>query len=312
FADTVGIMPGSSGANVIWDFSQLKRVAGGDSAISNYYAASSTAYAQDFPNANIATNSVSGGAIAYYNITDTKVELQGIVSQVQGTTVKQFYSNPYIVYTLPMTYNYTFNDNFAATYTANSIDVYRNGTSAIDADGYGTLIIGNRTFENVLRLHNVTQTRDSIDYEMTSIVTVVDMESWVYMTPTKKEPILTISHVISTNNTTGQSTRGKSVTFNSKVISTGVKESSIVFNGLSLYPNPTAGNCNILLKAENEFKADIQVVNQIGQAVKTLQNYTCKPGENVIALDLNDMASGLYFVQIKTGNGLYTEKFIKK
>src|SRR5688500_17981324 len=106
-ADTAGINPTAGGANVTWDYSMLQRHANMDSVISSYYAPSATAYASDFPNSNIATNSVSGGAIGYYSISDSKVELQGLVSEAQGFTVKQIYSNPQIMYTLPMTYNYT-------------------------------------------------------------------------------------------------------------------------------------------------------------------------------------------------------------
>lgn len=311
FADTVGIMPGSAGENVTWDFSQLQRLASNDSVISNYYAASSTVYAEDFPNANLATNSASGGAFAYYNSTDTKLEMHGIVAQQQGVTVKQFYSNPHVMYTLPMTYNYDFSDDFSGSYTVNGINVFRTGTSDVDADGYGTLKIGDRTFTDVLRLHNITQTRDSSNFGVTSIVTVADVESWFYMTPTKKEPLLTIMHTTSTNSQTGTVVRSKAVTYNNKVVSTSVKEKAKVFSGVSLYPNPANDNCRIVFKAENSLQANIQLVNQVGQSVKSVKSYTIMPGENIINLDLEDLASGLYYLQVRTADGMHVEKLVK-
>ncbi len=309
-ADTVGIMPGSGGENVTWDFSALKRHPNNDSVVTNYYAPSSTTYAQDFPNANIASNSVSGTSTAFYNMSSSKVEMQGVVTQAQAQTIKQIYSNPHVMYTFPMTYNYSFSDDFAANYTANAMDIYRTGTSTVNADGYGTVIIGNRTFTDVLRLHNITQTRDSVNLGFTSMVTVVDIESWSYLTPGKKEPIITISHVSNSNGT--QTVRSKSVTYNSRVASTSVNAPARLFSAVKVYPNPASENCRISLRTDKEMRADVQVVNQLGQTVNTVNNYICRPGENILDLNVESMAKGVYFVHIKAASGVHVEKIVKE
>ena len=71
---------------------------------------------------------------------------------------------------------------------------------------------------------------------------------------------------------------------------------------MELYPNPAAG------KATVEFagKGDITVYNMLGQAVYHVENV-----ENQKEIPLN-MASGVYFVTVRSGNATTTQKLIVK
>lgn len=67
---------------------------------------------------------------------------------------------------------------------------------------------------------------------------------------------------------------------------------------LNIYPNPSHGIVNIAFKADVE--TTIAIYNSVGQILMTTTNV----GENIITLDLNDFASGVYILNIKTIDGL--------
>lgn len=80
---------------------------------------------------------------------------------------------------------------------------------------------------------------------------------------------------------------------------TGLNETSS--EGISVYPNPATGFINI-----NSPKAisTIQIINIHGAIVRII-----KVGEeNIFRLDLHDLNSGIYFLQIFTDNGIFVEK----
>ncbi|MEO9533674.1 MAG: GEVED domain-containing protein [Crocinitomicaceae bacterium] len=68
-------------------------------------------------------------------------------------------------------------------------------------------------------------------------------------------------------------------------------------SNLIIYPNPSHGMVNIAFKADLE--ATITIYNTVGQKLMTTNNL----GENILTLDLNDFATGVYVIQINTVDG---------
>src|ERR1022692_2062530 len=66
-AVSTGINPGPSGANMIWDFSNLKSVTPPDSIFEKYLSSASTLYSKYFPNAEIAVESGDTTVYNFYN-----------------------------------------------------------------------------------------------------------------------------------------------------------------------------------------------------------------------------------------------------
>lgn len=74
----------------------------------------------------------------------------------------------------------------------------------------------------------------------------------------------------------------------------------------SIYPNPVDNVLTIQNSTSYEIES-VLIYNTNGAVVKQLTNT-----ESVTAISVNDLASGLYLVQIKTGVGIQTLKFIKR
>lgn len=76
-----------------------------------------------------------------------------------------------------------------------------------------------------------------------------------------------------------------------------------------LYPNPTKGNASVLINLKENSKIDINVMNLVGQVVKTM-SADAVSGENEINVDLSGLTSGIYMVNVKVGGSSTTKKLI--
>ena len=77
----------------------------------------------------------------------------------------------------------------------------------------------------------------------------------------------------------------------------------------SLYPNPTTKNCFIDINLIESSNLEITVLNYLGQVLKQ-KSYNANFGKNEIEVDLNNVQSGIYFVNIKNGKFTTTKKLI--
>src|SRR5690606_11073893 len=71
--------------------------------------------------------------------------------------------------------------------------------------------------------------------------------------------------------------------------------------GISIYPNPNKGEFVI----SSEQAMDLQIINELGQVVKTLHI-----NKNTTEVKLNDLSRGIYFIIGKTENGTVKEKIV--
>jgi len=75
-----------------------------------------------------------------------------------------------------------------------------------------------------------------------------------------------------------------------------------------IFPNPIkSGNLTIKLNASNSGKSKVQVVDINGK-LKTEKNYST----STLAVNVDELSAGLYFIVITTNKGKSTKKFIKK
>jgi PKD repeat protein len=91
------------------------------------------------------------------------------------------------------------------------------------------------------------------------------------------------------------------------VVATVGIEEGLLGQSLSIYPNPNTGNFRVSFMVEGVKKANINVVNPMGQVV-----YTHTPGnisgEFKHDIDLGRMAAGVYIVQITTDDGIISRR----
>lgn len=89
----------------------------------------------------------------------------------------------------------------------------------------------------------------------------------------------------------------------------GVKDLTSTVSGLNFYPNPASSNGTIEVVLNDNAKMDIVIINNVGQTVYST-SVAGNSGSNKIDVNLSNLASGLYFYQVKIGNSqAVTKKF---
>lgn len=86
-------------------------------------------------------------------------------------------------------------------------------------------------------------------------------------------------------------------------VSVGVAESSFVNNGISIYPNPTNGLFE--LRVANCQNCGLKIYNTLGQIVYQSAIHNLKS-----EIDLREVFSGIYFVQVRTEQGNAVKKLV--
>lgn len=67
--------------------------------------------------------------------------------------------------------------------------------------------------------------------------------------------------------------------------------------GAKIYPNPSNGSATVEFNIEKAMTLDIQVLDLLGRIVKNTRNQFYTEGVNLLPLELNGIAKGIYFVR---------------
>ena len=95
--------------------------------------------------------------------------------------------------------------------------------------------------------------------------------------------------------------------FKSASALTGV-ENVINQNSVSLYPNPTNGAATLAFNIVKTGNVNVQVVDLTGRVVATVANETMTTGARKITIHTDNLASGVYNVQVQTEEGNFTQR----
>lgn len=104
----------------------------------------------------------------------------------------------------------------------------------------------------------------------------------------------------------GNIIRNGGFTINVQNLTTGISKNSIDDSKIEIYPNPTNGKFNLKMSGfENLKMKNLEVYNVIGERV-----YTSEIKLSNSEIDLHDQPNGIYFINIKTENGIVSKKII--
>lgn len=84
----------------------------------------------------------------------------------------------------------------------------------------------------------------------------------------------------------------------------------LLINNIYVYPNPTVDNITLTFEAE-ENNSTIKITDVLGNTVYT-RDISTAAGLNSLNIELNDISSGSYYINVKTGNKQTTIPFIVK
>ncbi|MFW6226652.1 MAG: T9SS type A sorting domain-containing protein [Bacteroidota bacterium] len=86
--------------------------------------------------------------------------------------------------------------------------------------------------------------------------------------------------------------------------------SSFVSEGISVYPNPSAGEFQVLLNGRFD-DADMSITNYQGQEIQKipLKNIS---GQHVFNINISEYPAGIYYLSLRNNNNKYIKKIIIK
>jgi len=88
---------------------------------------------------------------------------------------------------------------------------------------------------------------------------------------------------------------------------TGINTSTVE-QSIKVNPNPSTGRLEVDLEKTQSAKCDIFISNAVGEAIESKTGMSITPVE----VDLSNSPKGIYLLQIKTGDKIYTRKVLCK
>ncbi len=80
------------------------------------------------------------------------------------------------------------------------------------------------------------------------------------------------------------------------------------FSILNAYPNPFNSAITVLLNLDRRSESRLRIYDVNGRLIKTLLNEFVTPGETKIEFEATNLPSGLYILQLRTENTVYSKK----
>jgi hypothetical protein len=321
----VSIAIDTSGNAYVTGFFYSSTITFGSTTLTNHGSANSADIflAKYDANGNALWAKIAGG-------TSSDIALSGALNDSGSTYVAGYFVSPTISFGSYTLMNIGSGDLFLAKYDANGNVLWAKsagGTSgdwansiAMDASGniyvagyfasstitfgYYTLtnMLGGDLFlakydanGNVLWAKNAGGTGD--DDRVTSIA--VDALGNTYMAGYFKSATLTFG---STTLTRAGDSDHYDIFLAKLCSNSGISELNNSLN-ISIFPNPSSDNTTI----EAPKKSTIEILNIEGQIIKSIS-----ADENHTTIDISSFASGMYFVKIKSKEGIAVKKFVKE
>jgi FlaG/FlaF family flagellin (archaellin) len=265
--NATGFTNGASGANVVWDYSAITPVSPG--TVYSIVPVSEANASFTFPTANFCEKFVTNGQTTYnlYVLDNQSLQLVGAIS----TFVANYY-DPATQFQFPYTYQNTFTDT---EWQLGSPTPPEPVTRTYDA--YGTLILPNGTYTNVIR-QKITPSTAGIEYH------------WYGTNPYR---LLMIGNL----------------DFNYVVIfgESQLSRDQDSLASFRLYPNPTSDAFSIATSTANE-GLTVKIHDVLGKLLFQNDNYIPDT-----AINIQDYPKGVYIVTVTDieSNQLLTKKVVK-
>ncbi|MFW6020431.1 MAG: T9SS type A sorting domain-containing protein [Bacteroidales bacterium] len=285
------VSEGNSGADQTWDLSSMNVT---DSTKVSIELPSNTQYSNSFPSANIAWVRSGSDEVAYYNASSSALQFYGM--HIPGTTTLS-YDDPEDELQFPITYDDSYTDTWDVEYTANGITFYREGTTTVTADGYGTLITPEGTFNNVLRVHTEQIYQDSASISGSPYIMDYDLNAYTWYKEGYHSFLATTFSLNSPNGPQSSASYISNLPVSTNEITRDIS--------CKVFPNPASENVNIELSAKGD--VSVKLLNSAGQQVEA----TVHEQDQNLRIDVSNLPEGLYLVRIvQDETNLITKKIV--
>lgn len=316
--DTVGTLPGPSGTGVTWNFFGLNRL---DTFNTQYYDVSTTFFAGEYPQANIAAEEKTNKNVTYYTKSDTNITTPGYVRASAEEKFK--YSDEPVLLRFPFTYLDSYCDSMIGygqhadfvlrksnklKTTHAGEERFRIGRICVTADGHGTLVLPDSSiYNNVLRIETIENIYDTI-ISFGGLLIQTDsanITTHTWYDATKDRPLFEIEYIDRLRNGFIQTYQRNVYWYDTvNTIIAGIDDSDTDI-AVQVFPNPTNGPVTIRL---NEPILSAWIISNTNGTFSPLK---LKENNVGYTADLRNFAKGVYVLKIITTKGVATKMVVR-
>lgn len=292
-----------TGANAMWNFSNLTTIG----LSTNTNSVPSAAEIVTFPNSNILNNvatNVNGV------VSDNKIFAKNIANELSITGFNatgielNFVTNNAKIGTFPLNYGYNFNDTTAGTFQSGTNSGTFTGTIVTSVDAYGTLNMTSNIAANSIETYNVTRikTVQNINLILGFLpVGTIVQTTYAYF-DTNADPQFRSTKIVVNIPLLSivDQTISQMENLGSGFLSTNINE---IANKFKLYPNPANDILNITNNENLKINA-LALTDVNGREIK-------KQTSNFDYINISNLQKGIYFLKFETEKGNFIEKIIK-
>lgn len=312
-ADATYTDPGSAGANQIWDLTGMVPEIVSTSTI---LAPSGLPESSSFSGATHAafvpieeTSELYG----YIAIANNQLEDLGYYATGPDLDLLFVYTNPRTVLAFPLSYNDSFSDTYesemeneAETGAMVSTEA---GTINAVVDGYGTLTTPAGTFSDVLRVRYEIASTTAISLDgvelFTGESTGTEYEYYksgipIPLASLKTTLTLFMGEVVEENSSGGYFID----------MSVGLAENEPLFTNVQVFPMPVSTYIELQLNSKAGVPSNFTLLSAAGKMVHQWNQQLVNTGLNQLRLELPELATGTYLLQISSPEGIHTERVV--
>lgn len=289
--DATNLWDGTNGINQTWNFSNLLPIPA-DTITLRIVHTSSTPFDSLYAGTAM-VEYYSDGRYYFFNKTATDNYYTGMVDVNNNITM--FYDNTNRIAHRPLNQITNITDNYNEHFTYQTYNLVGSGTTTITGMGYGTLILPNDTFYNVLKV-KTTQIQVDTIIQFSNIATNTFV-TWAWYDTVHKAPLFRIDSLDNPVST------DKYASYYLSEWTVGVNDVVQGQNDFSIYPNPASHNLTL-----HPLKPGIiSIINPLGQTV-----FQEKIDEGVISKTINIecLNKGIYFLKLTTESEQYSQKLL--
>lgn len=285
--DTAGFSAGSGGANQTWNFTSLNVV---DSLIYAIVHRNSASNGGQFPNASFVE--VFGTNEVYVENNASQYAVGGLSQS--GIIIK--YPNTQINYNRPATYQDTLVDTFTTEYTVMSFNVKGAGVIRTKVDGYGTLVLPDSTYSNVLRFKIESDEVDTIQgLPAPANLVLVKARGYIWFDAKHKGALMRVDSIDIKSPV--QNTTVYTVSYYKAGQALGVQSISSFTEDAACYIGTGVIKINAPFNSDKEYH--LSVYNSSGQVVFSDK---FKATGNLYTNTISDLPNGLYYMSLSADN----------
>ncbi len=305
--DTAGVLSGSAGTSIIWDYSSLTVDTTGFLS-HHYFDPSTTPGSSNFPGANLA-DLTPVGVYSYFKYSPDSITYLG--NWVESVNCEIGW-DPQRQTVCPFSFGQSFSDLFSR-YRCGAgayCHTYTNRTTT--CDGEGTLILPSGTFNNVARLKIVETVIDSSFLSggmFLSTTTAIDsVYTWIDVNT--NQGVFMWMYI---NNLTYSYVYKYIVSFDYSHIPDYTTDALPILaehqSPVDVFPNPFNNSTTIMINDKNlkSHPLEFFMYDFLGCEVK---HHKLSAGISEFVVEKGNLGEGIYFVKIYNGKEIFTEKIV--